>query len=441
MTILRRKIPKFTKSFWREEHNLPSFSPLSENLATDITIVGAGITGITIAYLLAKEGIKVVLIDAGKIIDGTTGYTTAKISSQHGLIYDELIKNIGLERARLYYESNEDALAFIRQTVDELGIDCDLTNQDSYVYSTSKSSKVKVEKEADAYKSLGLDGGLASSEEVQLPFEWENAIVMRNQAQFHPVKYLSGLVSEIQKHGGQIFEDTRAGDINRKGEMQEVITTEGHHIQCNQVIVSSHFPFNDFEGLYFSRLHIERSYSIAARVQSPIPDGMYLSADSPSRSLRSALGLNGEKLLLIGGEGHPTGQSHGETIENYEKLADFGLQHFNLEEISYHWSAQDIITLDKIPYIGAISSDEENVLVATGFAKWGMTNGTTAALLLKDRILQKENPYHDLFDPSRSELTTSGIKSFVKENADVAKEFVKGKVKRKEKELKDLDSD
>ncbi|MFE7063794.1 FAD-dependent oxidoreductase [Sutcliffiella sp. NPDC057660] len=441
MKELNVEIPKFSKSLWREYPPLSSFQPLRDNIITDVTIVGAGITGITTAYLLAKEGIKVVLVDAGKVIAGTTGYTTAKISSQHGLIYNELIRTVGEGVAKQYYNANQNALSFIRKTSKELNIDCELTSQNAYVYASSSTTEKEIEKEAEAYERLGLNGGYAASVDVDLPFEWKSAIVIRDQAQFHPVIYLQGMLAEFLRLGGKVFEQTRAEEIEK--EKQPLVkTTDGHQIKSKHVIVSSHFPFNDFDGLYFSRLHVERSYAIAVSVRSEIPDGMYLSADKPSRSLRYSLSPDGEKLLLLGGEGHPVGQSKQETLQNYEKLADFGDRYFGgIIDIPYRWSSQDIFTLDKVPYIGQMRSGNNNVLVATGYAKWGMTNGTAAALVLKDLILHQANPYKELFDPSRSEWKPASIKSFVKENANVAKELVKGKAKRQDRLLEDLGPD
>jgi nitrite reductase/ring-hydroxylating ferredoxin subunit len=212
-------------------------------------------------------------------------------------------------------------------------------------------------------------------------------------------------------------------------------------VSSNQIIVRTHYPINDVDGLYFSRLHVERSYALAAKVKGDIPDGMYLSADQPTRSLRYATGPDGEKLLLIGGEGHPTGQNKRETACHYQKLAEFGSRYFQIEEFPYHWSSQDIFTLDKIPYAGPVQTGTDNIFTATGYAKWGMTNGTAAALVLKDYILNKDNKYNELFDPRRREINAGGVKSFVKENAVVAKELVKGKIKHKDRTIKDLRED
>ena len=396
------RVPEVQKSYWREYKDIPSYPALQENESTDIAVIGGGIVGIISAYLLAKAGRKVTLIDAGKLVDGVTGYTTAKITAQHGLFYYPLVKLVGEEQAKLYYQANMDGLKFIEETASELGIDCDFSKHNAFVYATTAIGAKLVEKEAETYSQLGIDGELAK-EEVDLPFQVKEAVVMRGQAQFHPVKFLAGLVKEIERLGGTIYEQTRAIKILSKND--PVIQTENlSHLSCNKVIVATHYPFNDFDGMYFSRLSVTRSYIIAAKVNGNVPNDMYVSGDTPSRSLRYAPGENGEKLLLIGGDDHATGQSSKETMEHYRNLEKFGDEHFGIQEIPYRWSAQDMTTLDTIPYIGTITAGYDNILVATGFHKWGMSNGALAGMLLADQVLGKENPYAPVFSPTRPKM-------------------------------------
>ncbi len=434
------KLSSHPASLWQQQQTPDTFSSLNENISADVTIIGAGITGITAAYLLAKEGLNVVLLDAGKVTGGTTGFTTAKISSQHGLIYQDLIKQHGLEKAKIYYEANQEGLSFIQERIHDLQIDCDFDTLPSFVYSTSKEMEQKVEEEANAYLKLGINGGFAHTEDLSLPFPIKNGVMMRDQAQFHPVKYLNGLIQAFTELGGNVYEHTRATDIQKDSSI--VKTDDGFEVKSKYIIVSTHYPFNDWSGLLFSRLHVERSYALAAKMgHVQIPDGMYLSADKPTRSIRSATSPNGEKLLLLGGEGHPTGQHDRDTLTHYEKLAEFGARYFDINDIPFHWSSQDIFSLDRLPYIGPIQSGAEHVLVATAYAKWGMTNGTVAACILKDTILNQVNPYKDLFQPSRGEMESSSIKNFAKENATVAKELIKGKLKRASRSLDELKCD
>jgi glycine/D-amino acid oxidase-like deaminating enzyme/nitrite reductase/ring-hydroxylating ferredoxin subunit len=428
------QIPKQSKSYWKD-HGIPlSFAPLTANLTVDVTVVGGGITGIITAWLLAKEGKKVALLESRKLTDGTTGFTTAKVTAQHGLIYDELIRTIGEEKARLYYEVQEEAIAFLKKTTEQMSIDCDFTTQDAYVYAETKETLSQIEKELDAYEILGINGGLAGMEaRMRLPFKVEEAIVMRDQAQFHPVKFLEALVRDM---AGEvlIFEETRAEAI----ENDKVKTTDGYDVSSEHIIVASHFPFNDFDGFYFSKLHVERSYAIGVKSDRELEEGIYISADKPSRSLRYATMENGEKLLIVGGENHPTGRSERGTMRHYEELSEFTQLHFGVKDILYRWSAQDLITLDRVPYIGL---DDENIYSATGYAKWGMTNGTTAAHIMTDLVMGRENRFAGVFDPKRTKAKPADIKTFVTENAKVAKELIAGKLKGTVTTVDDLQPD
>ncbi|WP_221567066.1 FAD-dependent oxidoreductase [Alkalihalobacillus sp. TS-13] len=429
------RLPSDSQSLWRD-FQLESFPPLEEDLTSEVTVVGAGITGITTAYLLVKQGYDVVLLDAGQIVSGATGYTTAKISAQHGLVYDQLIKTIGEEKAKLYYEANQDALKMIDDIRKKHEIDCDFSYQDAFVYGESEQSKKKIEKEAKAYEKLGIDGSL--SDDVDLPFQVSAAVKMNDQAQFHPVKYLAAIVAYLKEKNVRIYENTRAVDI-KKGQKPEVIAENGYSITSNHVVIASHFPFKDFEGVYFARLHVERSYSLAIRTDSKIPEGVYLNADQPKRSIRHAVDPSGEKVLLVGGESHTSGQID-DTLACYEDLRSFAEEHFGVTEIPRRWSAQDMTTLDKVPYIGPITEKNPNIHVATGFTKWGMTLGTGSAKLISDLIGEKDNRYAELFKPSRFNAK-SDVKNFAVENADVAKEFVKGKLDLRTKDIGELEHD
>jgi glycine/D-amino acid oxidase-like deaminating enzyme/nitrite reductase/ring-hydroxylating ferredoxin subunit len=431
----QNQLPQFPEPYWRDSTKLPSFPKLTEDITVDVAIVGGGISGITTAYLLSKEGLKVALIEAGNLLNGTTGHTTAKITAQHDLIYDEFIQHFGVEKARQYYEANHEALQFIKKTTRELQIDCDFIEDDAYVYTNSDEKLSTVEKEAKAYEKLGIKGGLVSS--MPLDLEMKSAIVMRNQGQYHPLKFLKKLVQSITDAGGTIYEHTTATDIE-KGVNPVVVTRDGHHITCQYAVACSHFPFYDGMGFYFTRMHAERSYLLALKTKKQYPGGMYLSAETPKRSLRYTT-LNGEKLVIVAGEKHKTG--HGlNTFQHYEHLASFGDQLFGIEEVVNRWSAQDLTTIDKLPYIGYINENTSNILVATGYRKWGMTNGTAAGLLLKDLILNRTSPYQDLYSPSRFYGDPS-IKNFITQNTDVAGHFVTGKIGMVHTKMEDIGND
>ena len=426
------KLPKDPESFWRSSIEFPEFPSLDTDINVDVVIVGAGITGITSAFLLINEGLKVAVLEAGKILNGTTGHTTAKITAQHDLIYDEFIQNIGKSKARLYYEANTEALHFIKETVAQQNIDCDFSTQDAYIYATTDEYATKIEKEAEAYEKLTIDGGLVD----RIPFDIDikKALVMKNQAQFHPTKYLVQLIQLFTEKGGLIFENTTAVNIET-GENPTVLTREGSSVTAKHILVCSHFPFYEGLGLYSTRMYADRSYALAVKTKKKFPAGIYLSADQPTRSLRS-LSVNGEELVLIVGESHKTGQGI-ETMAHYKALEEFGEEIFGLDEIVYRWSAQDLVTLDKLPYIGEITSGQPNILIATGFRKWGMSNGTAAALLFRDMILGRENNFRNLYTPSRFYAHPS-LKNFLVQNANVVGKLIKGKLESPRTNPEDL---
>ncbi len=385
------KLPHFPESYWRDSVTCPKFPNMTEDIQVDVIIVGGGMTGIVSAYLLANEGVKVAILEAGNVLSGTTGHTTAKITAQHHLIYDEFIENFGKSNARLYYEANEAALHFIKENINRHQIDCDYTEQDAYIYATTVEYARKLEKEVIAYQKLGIDGEMIDS----IPFDMkiEKGVVMKKQGQFHPVKYLTHLLGDIVEKGGLVFENTTAVNIEGK-EQPTVLTRDGARATGKFVLSCSHFPFYEGIGLYFAKMYANRSYVIAAKTKQSFPGGMYISAENPIRSIRTAE-MNGENLVLIGGESHKTGQGK-KMIEHYKALADFGQEALGIDNILYRWSAQDLTTLDKIPYIGEISANRSNILIATGFRKWGMTNSIVAAMLFRDKILRTKNPYQSI---------------------------------------------
>uniref|UniRef100_A0A7U3YIJ6 FAD dependent oxidoreductase n=1 Tax=Geobacillus sp. (strain Y4.1MC1) TaxID=581103 RepID=A0A7U3YIJ6_GEOS0 len=414
-------LPLSLEPYWRTSAALPSFPKLSEHIRTDVAIIGGGISGITTAYLLAKNGVRVVLLEADRLLNGTTGHTTAKITAQHDIIYDELINHLGQEKAKLYYAACMEALRFIRSTVNQEAIDCDFMAQDAYIYADSSSSLTKLINEWKAYEKLGIDGTFVES--LPLPLPVKGAVMMKNQAQFHPLKYLAKLVNAIIQAGGRIYEHTPAADIEQ-GSALTVVTRDKKRVACEHVVVCSHFPFYD-GGFYFSRMYAERSYVLGVKIAEAYPGGMYLSADQPKRSIRYAP-MNGENLILIGGENHKTGQGVP-TMKHYESLQSFASELFTVTDIPYRWSAQDLTTLDKVPYIGTMTAGTPNIFVATGYRKWGMTHGTIAGLLISDLILGRDNRYRDLYTPSRFYADPS-VKHFLTQNVDVAKHLVEGKI-------------
>jgi glycine/D-amino acid oxidase-like deaminating enzyme/nitrite reductase/ring-hydroxylating ferredoxin subunit len=410
--------------YWLASTPKTDFPSLNEDLKTDITIIGGGMVGILSAYLLKKEGFKVAIVEADRILQGTTAHTTAKLTSQHGLIYDKIKRAFSTEKASLYAEANEYAINFIENIVKENSIDCDFTRLPAYVYTQEDSYIENIENEVKVASELGLNASFLK--DISLPFEVKAAERFEDQAMFHPRKFLLSLAKEIHSDGSYIFENTRAAEIN-KGTHPEVITSNNKKITSDNIIIATQFPFYDGLGLYFTRLFPERSYVLGVKIKDPFPKGVYITAEEPGRSLRSQPFEDGE-LVLIGGEHHKTG--HGTNYNNYyTNLKNFAENTYTLEKVLYRWSAQDYGTLDGLPYVGRLTSKTPNIYVATGFNKWGMTNSTVSAIMIKDLILKGENPWTSVYDPSRFITSSDAMSTFIKQNADVAKNYVKDKLK------------
>ncbi|MFD2445106.1 FAD-dependent oxidoreductase [Bacillus sp. CGMCC 1.16607] len=431
-----KSLPQYPESYWRELE-FPSFPKLDKDLSVDVAIVGGGITGITAAHILRQHNVKIALIEAGKILTGTTGHTTAKITAQHGLIYDELIQHFGVEGAKQYYDAANQSIQFIKDTVSKAQIECDFLEQDAFIYATTDEYATKIQTEAKAYEKLKISGGNVDS--IPFNIDIKTGLRMTNQAQFHPTKYLTHLVKDLEKNNVQLFENTTAIDIeDPEGDKPTIITRDGNRIRCNFIIVASHYPFYDGLGFYFTRMYVERSYILGVKAEDSYPGGMYLSADDPTRSIRFTP-FNGENLILIGGENHKTGQGM-DTFKHHLALQKFAEETFQVKDIPYRWSAQDLITLDKVPYIGPITETKQRILIATGYRKWGMTNGTAAAMMLSDFVLGKQNSFLELYAPSRFQADPS-LKKFTSINADVAKHLIKGKLEFVPGDPSDLETD
>ncbi len=413
-------LPQLPESYWTATTPSTDYPALESDIETEIAIVGGGLVGITLAYLLKKEGIKVAVIDADRIGQGTTGHTTAKITSQHSLIYDRILTKFGTEKALQYASANETAIRTISELIEENAIQCDFSSQPAYVYTLMDEYVKKIEDEVKAANTAGIKAVYLDS--IPLPFRVKAAMRFDRQAQFHPLKYLRALAKKIPGEGSHIFENTRAVDLH-EGATCSVITEKGYKISARRVVLASHYPFYDRHGLYFARLYPVRSYALGVRISEKFPEGMYITAEDPGRSFRSQPDKNGE-IVIIGGEHHKTG--HGEnTFGHYETLRDFAYSLYNVKQITNRWSTQDYTTMDELPYAGFITSDRNNIFVATGFGKWGMTNSTASAMLIKDLILNGSSPWSAVYDPSRFN-PGAAAKNFVVENADVAKSLVSG---------------
>ena len=410
------------ESYWLSSTKKTDYPALDSDIEVDVSIVGGGMVGILTAYMLKEAGLKVAVIEVDRILQGTTGHTTAKITSQHTLIYDKIKSEMGQEIAQQYADANEKAIHVLANMIKTKEIDCDFSWQPSYVFTQSDKYIKKIENEAKTALSLGIKATLL--EEIPLPFPVKAAVRFDNQAQFHPRKFLLPIAQEIPSGGSYIFEQTEAMDIEGSGPYS-VVTKGGYRVNSSIVVIASHFPFYDKKGLYFSRLYPERSYALAITSKEKYLGGMFINAEDPTRSLRSQP-HNGGELIIVSGEHHKTGQ--GEPMNNhYQKLLDFANDIFTVESVPYRWSTQDLSTTDGIPYIGPLTSSTKNLYVATGFKKWGMTNSTVSAMILKDIIVNGSSPWLPVYNPARFTPKASA-KKFLTENINVAKELVTGKI-------------
>lgn len=420
------------KSYWLVSFKREEYPKLESNIAVDVAIVGGGIVGITSALLLKDKGYKVAILEADRIFHGTTGHSTAKVTSQHNLIYDKLMREFGEIKAKQYAEANECAISFIANIIKERNIDCDFCRCPAYVFTQSEDYIDKIEKEVKAASSLGIKASY--EDKPPLPFTVKAAVRFENQAQFHPARYMQALAKAIPGDGSYIFESTKVTDIHEdEKENCTVIVHNGCKISAHKVIIASHFPCYDGLGMYFARMYAEKSYVIALKLKESFQGGMFISAEEPGRSLRSQK-CNEEELVLVGGEHHKTG-SHTNTNIHYENLINFAKEIFEVESILYRWSTQDCMTIDGVPYVGYLTSKTKSILVATGFGKWGMTNGTAAAKLLTDLIVKGDSPWREVYNPSRFDIMISGGK-LISQNLDVAGKFIGGKLDPVPKEIK-----
>ncbi len=417
-------LPQFPESYWLASTPANYYPALAEDIETEVCIIGGGITGMTTAYLLAKQGKKVVLVDSDVLFAGTTGNTTAKVTAQHGLIYDEFTRFFGLDKAKQFYKMQTDAISLIKKTIQDLQIDCAFTSEDATIYTNDDKEVQKIQDEFKAYQALGIEG--AYIEKVALPIASKAAVVMKQQGQFHPLQYLAKLRDAFVELGGQIFERTVITDAIDKGGVT-VTTKSGKKISCQFAVIASHFPFVDKMGFYFAKMHVERSYVIAIKTDFAYPGGIFINAEQPTRSIRQ-VNYNGESLLLVGGENHIAARGE-QTSHLYENLMQYAMEHFAPTEVRYRWSAQDLVSTDKLPYIGPITSGNEKILVATGFRKWGMTNGTAAAQILTDTIMRRKNEFSELVSPQRFHPVPS-IKNLASNLVEMAKELVGGKLEK-----------
>lgn len=356
-----------------------------------------GLFGLTTAYYLCKKGLNVIVLDKSEIGVKASGHTTAKITSQHGLIYKYLVHDFGIDIAKKYLNANEEAIKNIKHIIEEEKIECNFVSQSNFIYGLSPEEIEKIKDETECVKSLGFDALFI--ENLPVPFKNNGAIMFPNQAMFHPRKYMLGLCESIQKNKGQIFTNTTVYDVkNKKNEYE--IYTKNNTVKSKYVVLASHYPIINFPGFYFTKMYQETSYIIGVNTHSAAFDGMYINSVPPTYSYRWVKDED-KQILLIGGAGHKTGEESITPASTYEILEQNAKELYPNSEIIYRWNTRDCITLDKVPYIGEFSNMMPNMYVGTGFNKWGMTSSNVAANIIVDKILGIKNKYEEAFTSTR----------------------------------------
>ncbi|WP_290811774.1 FAD-dependent oxidoreductase [Halovivax sp.] len=413
-------LPGAHVSAWLHEtdEECDGYDPLDGDASTEVAILGGGIAGLTTAAHLADRGYDAIVLERDRIGAGITGKSTAKVTSQHGLVYDRLRREFGRERARRYAEANERAIEEVAERVESLGIaeESGFRRRPAYVYGDDRDA---IEREVDAATAAGLDASFVTSVP---PFDRaECGVRFEDQACVHPLRYLHALADDLTDGDGvTIHEGTRVTDVS-PGESPRVETRRGR-VDADAVVLATGFPILDRLGL-FARLFPKRSYVLGVRIEGEPPEGMYYRPADGARTYRSVRAHEDAdgSFLLVGGENHKTGQG-GSTVERYRRLARWARERFDVRSIDYRWSTQDYASADRVPFVGSGGPGAKGVFVATGFGGWGMTGGTVAGRLLGALIDGEEPPAASLYDPTRFTPKAS-VGSAVTENLDAASQF------------------
>jgi glycine/D-amino acid oxidase-like deaminating enzyme/nitrite reductase/ring-hydroxylating ferredoxin subunit len=404
-------------SLWIATATAQPFPVLTQDVHVDVAIVGGGIVGVMAATFLKEAGKRVAVLEARRVVEGVTGHTTAKVTSLHTLIYDELIRKHGGDKARLYAESHQAAIEMIKHLCEARDLSCDLSDRTAFTYTVADDYVTRVEREVEAARSLGLPARY--HDEIPLPFPVKAAVGFTGQAEFHPRKFLLPLAAALLGDGSHVFEGTRVIDVE-EGRPCRVLTAAGGAVTADDVIIATNLPILS-KGLFFARAEPSRGYALAMDVaQDRVPDGMFINAGAPTHSVRQAP-HDGRNLLILAGEGHHVGEANNHR-EHWRRLEEWGRKDLGATDVVYRWSTQDYYSLDKVPLIGRMDPSSAHLYTATGFNAWGMTSGAVAGRLLADLITEIPNPWVELYDPNR--IDVKSLPSFVKKGAHDAKRLI-----------------
>ena len=388
------------ESIWSKTSERTKRPLLDSDIHTDAAVIGGGMAGILTAYQLEKAGVHAVVLEADRIGGGQTKNTTAKITSQHGMFCHTFIEKKGEETAEKYVQANQSAVEEYKRIVREEKIDCDLRETDAYVYSMDGE---KLRQETEAAQKLGINASFES--QIEIPVSCAGAVRFPDQAQFHPLKFIESLSKYLT-----VYEDTPVTDVDGN-----LIKTSCGSVRAEKIVFATHFPFINFPGMYFARIHQERSYVIALENAGTL-NGMYIGDGKDTLSFRQY-----DKYILLGGQGHRTGENREGGC--YERLEAAAERFYPESSVSACWSAQDCMTSDGIPFIGQYAADRPDWYVATGFQKWGMSSSMVSAMLLRDMICGDENPYAEVFYPSR--FSSEELPQILKDSGKAVKGLTK----------------
>jgi glycine/D-amino acid oxidase-like deaminating enzyme/nitrite reductase/ring-hydroxylating ferredoxin subunit len=391
---------------WRagEAAARPRFPKLTDDLTVDVAVIGGGISGITTALLCKQDGARVAVLERGEVAGGATGYTTAKASALQQTKLSEIRRQHGDEKTAAYARASLEAIDWIGSTVAERGIDCSWERLPDFTYAADEQQLRSVEQAAEAARAAGLS--VTTTSDVPVPFEVAGAVRLDGQAQFHPVRYVQALAALLPGEDCHVFERTVVTEVH-EGSPCTVTTDDGRTVTAGSVVVCTNYPLLD-RGLFFARTLATRSYLVAARLRegAALPGAMAISAGEPTRSVRPYVDADGERWVLVGGEGHSTGADKAQP-ERYEALERFAREQFDVVDVPYRWSTQDSSPVDRLPYAGPYTPRSRHLFVNGGHQKWGMTNGTACARVVADLIAGRENPYAELLDPNRVSLSAA----------------------------------
>ena len=393
------------QSLWMATAPATDYPALREDISVDVAVVGGGLAGLSAALWLSEAGARVAVIESRRIGAGVSGYTTAKITSLHRSIFHHLIKHFGHDTAQLYVRANEEAIGKMGAVCRKYRLDCDFEEQPAYTFAQTDEHLRFIEEEVKAGQSLGLKASFVDS--IGLPLKIKGAIKLPGQAQFHPRKYLLGVAGAVTAGSGSIYENTRVVKIDCEDNATcSLKTQDGNVVRARDVIIATNYPIHDKDGLYFARLQASNSYAVGIRIKGKFPEGMYLNSEDEGHSFRRHPVPDGEVILVLDGS-HPVGQG-GDILARYRELSNFTRTVFDVTAQEYWWTAQDAISLDKVPYIGRFTEGHRHLFVATGFRKWGMAHSTVAAMLLTDLISGRPNPWQDVYNPQRFKPLATG---------------------------------